>query len=78
MSADAPDGTTVIDRGSRSKVVDVIAVDAQARPAVGITRDPNPETNERETVYFVQGYQPKAGVVSNYNPLDALRREIEE
>ena len=65
-------GVPMIDRLRRTEVVrDVLEVDAQGRPKLVETYDP--ETNSRGTAEFNQGYSPKGGVVHSYNPLDALK-----
>ena len=71
LSAEAADGTTVVERARRTEVLEVIAVDNKGRPSLARRHDV--ATNEWTTVEFDQGYR-RSGVVSDYNPLDALKR----
>ena len=64
-------GVSVIDRLRQNTVREVLAVDDQGRPKLVRTYDH--KTNSYGTVEFEQGYAPKSGVVSAYDPLDALK-----
>lgn len=70
--ADAADGTTIVERPRRTEAIEVLAVDEQGRPSLARRHDL--ETNEWTTIEFDQGYR-REGVVSDYNPLDALRKD---
>ena len=72
VSADAADGTTIVERPRRTEAIEVLAVDEKGRPSLGRRHDL--VTNEWTTVEFDQGYR-RTGVQSDYNPLDGLVRK---
>lgn len=74
VSARADDGTTHVDPPKRpTELIEVLEVDREGRPA--LARRIDCETGERSVVEFVDGYRPQGRVVSDYNPLDALKRD---
>jgi hypothetical protein len=73
VSADAADGTTVIERVRRTELIEVLEVDREGRPS--LARRIDCATGERSMVEFDQGYRQQPGAVSDYNPLDALKRD---
>jgi hypothetical protein len=75
VSAEAADGTTVIERARRTEMIEVVEV-RDARPS--LVRRLDLETNEWSTIEFVEGYRPQPGTQSDYNPLDGLRRSEDD
>jgi hypothetical protein len=75
LTAKAVDDTIVMERPRRTEAIQVLEVDAQGRPALGLRHDFT--TNERHLVEFDQGYR-RTGVISDYSPLDGLRRRDDE
>jgi hypothetical protein len=75
VSAEAADGTTVIERARRTEMIEVVEV-RDARPS--LVRRLDLETNEWSTIEFVEGYRPQSGTQSDYNPLDGLRRSEDD
>jgi hypothetical protein len=73
VSAEAADGTTVIERARQTEIVEVLEVDGQGRPSLARRLDCT--TNEWSLVEYYGGYRPSSGVVHEYNPLAALRRD---
>ena len=71
LSAKAADETVVVDRPRRTEAIQVLEVDAEGRPALARRHDL--ATNEKHLVEFEGGYR-RTGVVSDYNPMDALKR----
>jgi hypothetical protein len=71
----AREGTiTHVDPPKRpTELIEVLEVDGEGRPA--LARRIDCETGERSIVEFDRGYRPAAGAVSDYNPLDALKRD---
>ena len=69
--AEAQDGTAVVERPRRTEAIEVLEVDGEGRPKLARRHDF--ATNEWTTVEFDQGYR-RSGVVSDYNPLDRLKR----
>ena len=68
LSAEA-DGTAVVERPRRVRVEVIEAREGQAV----LARQYDSQTNEWSTIEYEGGYR-KSGVVSDYNPLDALKR----
>ena len=68
---ESDDGVAVIDRPRRSGVVEVLEVDGNGRPK--LVRCWDATTRELTTMRFEDGYPPRAGAVSAYNPIDALK-----
>jgi hypothetical protein len=54
-------------------LIEVLEVDREGRPA--LARRIDCETDERSIVEYENGYRPQAAAVSDYNPLDALKRD---
>lgn len=75
LSAKATDETVVVDRPRRTEAIHVIEVDSEGRPALAMRHDLT--TNERHLVEYDQGYR-RTGIVSDYNPLDGLRRHDDD
>jgi hypothetical protein len=75
VSANAPDGTTVIERARRTEMIEVVEV-RDAKPS--LVRRLDLETGEWSSIEMAEGYRPKPGVVSEWNPLDGLRRPEDE
>lgn len=75
LSARAADDTVVVDRPRRTEAIEVIEVDREGRPALALRHDFT--TNERHLVQFEGGYR-RTGVVSDYNPMDGLRRREDD
>jgi hypothetical protein len=69
VSAEAEDGTTVIERVRKPRV-EVVEVDAEGRPKLARSYDPG--TGEWGVVEYEGGYQRPGGAVSTYN-LDGLK-----
>ena len=72
--ARATDDTTIVERPSR--IVEVLEVDAQGRPALARSFDVT--TNSYGTVQFEGGYRKPPGAEHDYNPLSGLRRRDDE
>ena len=71
----ARDGaTTHVDPPRRpTELIEVLEVDGEGRPA--LARRIDCETGDRSIVEFDQGYRREGVVVSDYNPLDVLKRD---
>lgn len=70
LSAEAQDGTAVVERPRRMRVEVIEARDGKAV----LARQYDSQTNEWSTIEYEGGYR-RSGVVSDYNPLDALKRQ---
>jgi hypothetical protein len=75
LSARAADDTVVVDRPRRTEAIQVLEVDREGRPALALLHDL--ATNERHLVEYEGGYR-RTGVVSDYNPMDGLRRREDD
>jgi hypothetical protein len=75
LSARAADDTLVVHRPRRTEAIEVIEVDREGRPALALRHDFT--TNEKHLVEFEGGYR-RTGVVSDYNPMDRLRRREDD
>jgi hypothetical protein len=75
VSAEAADGTTVIERARRTEMIEVLEV-RDAKPS--LVRRLDLETNEWSTIEMVAGYRPAPGAQHEYNPTDGLRRPEDE
>jgi hypothetical protein len=71
VSAKGADEVPVIDRPRRTEVMEVLEVDAQGRPS-RVARF-ECATGERSVLDYVAGYRPVGGVISQYDPLAALK-----
>ena len=76
LSATAADQTTVIERARVREIVQPLDVDGQAR--VARARHIDCATGEASIVEYRDGYPLRGGAVSDYNPIDALRRPEDE
>jgi hypothetical protein len=76
LSARAADETVVIERAPVKEIVYPLDVDGQAR--VARARHIDCETGEVSILEYRDGYPQRGGAVSDYNPLDALRRPEDE
>ncbi len=74
LSAKAADETVVVDRPRRTEMIEVIET-AEGRAL--LARRYDSATNEWTTIEFEGGYR-RSGVVSDYNPLDGLRRREDD
>lgn len=75
LTARASDETVIMERPRRTEAIQVLEVDRDGRPALALRHDFT--TNERHLVEFDQGYR-RSGVISDYSPLDGLRRRDDE
>jgi hypothetical protein len=72
--ARAEDGTTVIDRPRQREIVQVLDIEpGTCRPARA--RHIDCATGDVSIREYQNGYSQGGGVVSDYNPLDALKRD---
>ena len=76
LSAKAADQTTVIERARVREIVQPLDVDGQAR--VARARHIDCATGEASIVEYRDGYPIRGGAVSDYNPMDGLRRPEDE
>jgi hypothetical protein len=76
LSATAADQTTVIERARVREIVQPLDVDGQAR--VARARHIDCATGEASIVEYCDGYPLRGGAVSDYNPLDGLKRPEDE
>ena len=75
LFAKAADETVVVDRPLRTERIEVIEVDREGRSALAVRHDL--ATNEWSTIEYEGGYR-RTGVVSEYNPMDGLRRREDD
>jgi hypothetical protein len=61
-----------MERPRRTEAIQVLEVDAEGRASLALRHDFT--TNERHLVEFEGGYR-RSGVISDYSPLDGLRRD---
>jgi hypothetical protein len=66
----------VIERAKVTEIIHPLEVDAQGR--VARARRIDCATGEQSVVEFEGGYRQQAGAVSDYNPLDGLKRPEDE
>jgi hypothetical protein len=70
------DETVVIERARVTEIIQPLEVDGQAR--VARARHIDCATGEASIVEYRDGYRLPGGAVSDYNPLDGLRRPEDE
>jgi hypothetical protein len=70
------DEAVVIERAKVTEIVEPLEVDGQAR--VARARHIDCATGEASILEYRDGYPIRGGAVSDYNPLDALRRPEDE
>jgi hypothetical protein len=76
LSVKAADETVVIERARPTEIIEPIDVDGQA--CVARARRIDCATGEASIVEYRNGYRLPPGAVSDYNPLDGLRRPEDE
>jgi hypothetical protein len=74
LSAKAADETVVVDRPRRTEQIEVIEVEG-CQAKLALRHDLT--TNERHLIEYEGGYR-RTGVVSDYNPMDGLRRREDD
>ncbi len=70
------DAIPVVERVRVREIVQVLEVDAQGRPK--LARHIDCSTGEPGIVEYRDGYRQGPGVVSDYNPMDGLRRSVDD
>ena len=76
LSAKAQDETVVIERAKVTEIIEPLDVDGQA--CVARARRIDCATGDVSILEYRNGYRLPPGAVSDYNPLDALKRPEDE
>jgi thioredoxin-like negative regulator of GroEL len=76
IAVKAADETVLVERARLREVIEVVEVDGQGRPR--LVRRMDCTTGDVGVMEMVGGYRPPSGVVHEYDPLMALRRQGHE